>query len=216
MNPLEILKNTVMRLLASLAVVPQPVAPASLSQKVLTVAKPPTSQGRLINATAYKLVQFYEQLSLIAYDDAAPNKVLEAGDHIIGTLTNGWGHTGKDVYIGQVLTRPAADYLLDSDLTGSEVTVDHFINSFGVSLTDNQFSALVSAVFNIGGSLLGDTKIARALKADNLIQVPALLEEWDHDATGEELLGLKRRRIDEGALFTCVAGDPASFKGRIV
>ena len=61
--------------------------------------------------------QASETLRLVAYDDATGEPVPEGGV-IKGTLSNGWGHTGSDVYIGQVITEAQALAWLKRDLAG--------------------------------------------------------------------------------------------------
>ena len=50
------------------------------------------------------------------YDDAHPNKILEPGDTIDGTLTAAWGHTSPHLVIGQTVTPEIGTAWLLSDL----------------------------------------------------------------------------------------------------
>jgi lysozyme len=84
----------------------------------------------------------------LAYDDARPNYVLKAGDKILGTLSNGYGHTGPDVFIGQVATEVQInnwfrkDTAWAVDAANSSITLD--------DIEQNKFDAWVSAIYNCG------------------------------------------------------------------
>jgi lysozyme len=64
---------------------------------------------------AADLIRAAEGLRLQSYDDATGLPV-NAGDHCTGTLTIGWGHTGPDVYPGQIITVADAERLFEVDV----------------------------------------------------------------------------------------------------
>jgi lysozyme len=64
-----------------------------------------------------------------------------------GIPTIGVGHTGPNVYIGLVWTDQQIDDALRDDLKIAEDCVNKYVT---VPLTQNQFDALVSFIFNIG------------------------------------------------------------------
>ncbi|GAB3550116.1 lysozyme [Spirosoma fluminis] len=73
----------------------------------------------------------------------------------VGVPTIGIGHTGPDVVMGKVITYAEALRLLDEDLNRFEKVVNRAIEK---PLTQNQFDALTSFVFNVGtGAFLGST-----------------------------------------------------------
>ena len=99
---------------------------------------------RTINAAGVALVREYEGLRLEAYQDTS------------GIWTIGYGHTGG-VKPGDCISREQAPQLLEADLVQAERAVDALVR---VSLTDNQFSALVSFVFNEGeAAFAGSTRL---------------------------------------------------------
>lgn len=131
-----------------------------------------------------KLIKGYEQCRLYAYRDS------------VGVLTIGWGHT-KNVYAGQAITQKQADEFLKQDLEASEKV----INDTGLTLTQNQFDALVSWIYNLGAGALYKSTMYKYLKAgrkDEEITDQMVL--W-HNAGGKPLLGLKRRRVSEANMF---------------
>jgi lysozyme len=138
-----------------------------------------------INPAGMDLVESFEGCQLTAYRDSG------------GVWTIGYGHTGDDVHPGETITQVQADALLESDLTAAEHEVASLIE---VVMTPNEFSALVSFQFNTGA--LGDSA---GLPLLNAREFP---EAWDdhfclyiHDAQGNELEGLVRRRAAERELF---------------
>ena len=88
-----------------------------------------------ISQTGLNLIKRFEGLRLTAYKDAT------------GTLTIGYGHTGKDVREGQTITEEQAESLLRQDLKSSEYCVEQAAQAH---INQNQFDALVSFTFNVG------------------------------------------------------------------
>lgn len=75
------------------------------------------------------------------------------------------------------------------------------INDLRLPLTQNQFDALTSFVYNVGpGGIARSTGIGRALRAHNWRTAANELLRWDK-AGGRRLLGLTRRRQAERRLF---------------
>lgn len=135
-----------------------------------------------------KLLDFLrsiESLRLVAYNPT-PNDV----------WTIGYGHT-RGVKAGDICLLGQADEWLRKDLTPVVQAINRSVTA---PLTQNQFDALCSLVFNIGVTafeeshllvLLNDRKYAAA--ADEFLK-------WDHQ-NGVELPGLKRRRKLERDMF---------------
>ena len=104
------------------------------------------------SATGLALTEQEESLSLKTYLDS------------VGVLTIGWGHTGKDVRLGQVITRDQAVILLRADTAAAVACVNHSVK---VPLTQNEFDGLVDFVFNEGaGHFLGSTLLAKLNAGD--------------------------------------------------
>lgn len=72
---------------------------------------------------------------------------------------------------------------------------------FGDKLTQNQFDALVSWVYNLGFGNLDASTLSRKLKEGKLREAAQEILRWNK-ANGQELAGLTRRRRAEYELFT--------------
>ena len=129
------------------------------------------------NQAGLQLIESFEGLRLTSYQDS------------VGVWTIGYGHT-QGVKPGQTITQQQAQAFLQQDLGVAEAGV----NKLGLTLTDNQFAALVSFTFNLGaGNLAKLMKNGLAAAADRILL-------FDH-AGGKVLAGLTRRRQAERALF---------------
>ena len=82
-----------------------------------------------------------------------------------GKWTIGYGHTGKDVYEGKVITEEGAVQLLRQDLKIFENAVKRNVK---VNLTQNQRDALISWTFNLGSGSLKDSTMLKELNKGNL------------------------------------------------
>jgi lysozyme len=113
-----------------------------------------------------------------------------------GKLTIGYGHT-LGVYQGMRITEHIADELLRQDLAEFE----NQLNSLHLPITENQFAALISFIYNLGfGRFLSSTLKA---KVSNDPMDPSIRHEflkWTK-AGGKELQGLLIRRNLEANLY---------------
>ncbi len=73
--------------------------------------------------------------------------VLKTYKDQVGVLTIGVGHTGSDVVPGKAITLEEAMRILESDLRWVMDTISQTVK---VALTQNQYDALCSMIFNIG------------------------------------------------------------------
>jgi len=110
--------------------------------------------------------------------------------------TCGWGHTAgvNERTTCDVVT---AESWLRQDLRDAVTAVK---NAVAVPLTQAQFDALVSLVFNCGPDPLHKTLGAK-LNAGDFAGAAAEFRRWDRQA-GKELAGLEKRRIAEANHFT--------------
>ena len=131
------------------------------------------------------LVKSFESCRLVAYQDTG------------GVWTIGWGHT-QGVKAGDTWTQAEADSWLTVDLMHAARDVN---NAIRVGVTQNQFDALVSFQFNTGGLTQEECHLRTYLNAGQIALAAGQFVMWDHDATGKELAGLKRRRLAEMQLF---------------
>lgn len=120
-----------------------------------------------------------------------------------GVWTIGYGHTGPDVKEGMRIAETEGVAILKRDLARFEKIVE---DSVKITLNQNQFDALVSFVFNIGGSAFKDSTLLRRFnnKEDPNKVATEELPKWNKGG-GRVLEGLKRRRGAELELFTRAA-----------
>jgi lysozyme len=137
-----------------------------------------------------KLTESFEGLRLTAYED------------IGGVLTIGYGHTGRDVYRGQVITQEQAESLLALDTHLAVAAVNHLVR---VPLNQNQFDALVDFAFNLGAGALAGSHLLRYVNAGDFNRAAEQFPAWDH-VNGTVSEGLYRRRIAERDLFNGSTG----------
>jgi len=141
--------------------------------------------ARTVNAAGLALVKTHEGLRLESYQDTS------------GIWTIGYGHT-KSVKPGDCIDAERAEQLLEADLMDAERAVMALVK---VPLTDNQFSALVSFVFNLGEGAFARSTLLRKLNEGGYGLVPACLKSWIFD-NGKVLQGLVKRRAAEAALWS--------------
>lgn len=135
------------------------------------------------------LLKKYEGLSFRAYK-AHPSEKF---------WTIGYGHYGEDVSEDMIISESKADELLANDLRIFELGVEKVYK--GVSLTQNQFDALVVMAYNCGVGAVSQT-LLKLIKQGNK---EVILKWWKtHYITcgGQVLKGLQRRRAEEAELFT--------------
>lgn len=140
--------------------------------------------ARRINAAGLALVRGCEGLRLEAYQDGA------------GVWTIGYGHT-QDVRPGDAIGAERAGQLLEVDLMAAEAAVSRLVK---VPLTDDQFAAMVSFVFNEGEGAFAQSTLLRKLNEGGYGLVPVCLKSWIF-AGGKVEPGLVKRRAAEAALW---------------
>lgn len=140
---------------------------------------------RAINPAGLKIIESSEELRLEAYR------------HKNDKWTIGYGHTGPDVHPGLVITEGHATTLLQRDVAQAERLVTHVVQ---VDLTDNQFGALVSLVYNIGIGRFQTSTMLRMLNNGDYERAAGQFRRWVTEA-GEVLPGLVTRRRAERELF---------------
>lgn len=115
-----------------------------------------------------------------------------------GKYTIGYGHT-RGVKPGDTCTREQAERYLREDLQDAEEAVLALIS---VPLTQNQFDALVSLVYNIGSGNFYDSTIRKVinLKISDIEEYRRAWMMWVK-SRGKVLKGLERRRVLEFNLF---------------
>lgn len=139
---------------------------------------------RVINTAGLNLIKEFEGFEAHAYLDTG------------GVWTCGYGHT-RGVTKDTSCTPEQAEDWLEADLDSAERDVERLVK---VPLTDNQFGALVSFVFNLGATAFGKSTLLRELNSGNYEAVPTQLKFWVFD-NGKRIEGLARRRKAEAALW---------------
>lgn len=113
-----------------------------------------------------------------------------------GKLTIGFGHTG-DVIDGQTITHDEAEELLRADLVSREESVGAHVV---VPLTQGQFDALVSFVYNVGAGAFVWSTLLKKLNAGDYAGAALEFQRWNRGG-GKVLPGLVARRQAEMERF---------------
>jgi GH24 family phage-related lysozyme (muramidase) len=140
-----------------------------------------------ISQNGVNLIKSFEGLVLRAY------KPLETEQY----WTIGYGHYGEDVNEGEKITKIGAEKLLKKDLERYEEYVSDYVT---VKLNQNQFDALVSFCYNLGGGALKNSTLLKKLNKGDYIGASNEFGKWVN-AGGKRLNGLVRRREQEKELF---------------
>lgn len=111
-----------------------------------------------------------------------------------GVLTVGYGHTGG---IKGSVTKDEAEKLLKADVKHVEKAIDQHVK---VELTENQFSALVSFIYNIGTGNFAGSTLLKLLNQGKYQEAANQFDKWTF-ANGKKLEGLVSRRKAEKELF---------------
>lgn len=143
-----------------------------------------------------QFIKGFEFCRLVAYKDSG------------GVWTNGWGNT-IDVDPGVKLTQAEADADFDRNLADVERQVNEAVT---VPLTQNEFDALVSIVYNCGRGRAGHhsgiielkngepSTLLRRLNDGDYEAAAMEFRKWDKD-NGVQVNGLTRRRLAEQRMF---------------
>ena len=156
-----------------------------------------------LSPTGVAAIKSHEELRLLAYDDARPNYILRKGDPILGTLTIGYGHTGPEVKVGQVIDEAEAGRLLALDYQFAERATRELVK---VQLNQSQFDALVSFIFNVGyGNFSKSTLLKRINARASDDEIDRQFLRWTKSRINGKLRimgGLVVRREAEALAFT--------------
>lgn len=159
---------------------------------------------RAVPEMAVDFVKQEEEGVFHVYDDADKTKrELAPGDVVRGRATAGWGHTGPDVVAGNVISPDTASVWLFRDLCTASDRLAHVLTDATIAcLTDHQWSALLSFVFNLGA----DPKwtIWKRLNARQFDQVPLEMMKFVNatiDGKEVKVQGLVNRRAAEVAFW---------------
>jgi lysozyme len=111
--------------------------------------------------------------------------------------TIGFGTTGEDVFEGLVITQAVAEEWLRRDLEKFGKFVTSVVH---VPINDNQFSALVSFCYNVGGANLKSSTLLTKINDGDYRGAADQFLRWDK-AAGKVMPGLSARRLKERSVF---------------
>ena len=137
-----------------------------------------------ISQEGIALIKKFEGCELEAYQDS------------VGVWTIGYGHT-KDVKEGDKINQDEAEHLLTEEMPEYEGYIEDLVK---VSLSQCEFDALCSWVYNLGPTNLQESTLLRVLNEGKYNEVPTQIKRWNK-AGGQVLEGLVRRREAEALLF---------------
>ena len=134
-------------------------------------------------------IKSHEALRLKAYQDSK------------GVWTIGWGHT-KGVKPGDVITRAQAEQFIRDDFAWVERTLnaDLVAGRDKPLVTQNEFDALCSLVFNIGSQAYLDSTVRRKIKQGDKIGAAHAFGMWIY-SNHKIAPGLVTRRNAERKMF---------------
>ena len=145
---------------------------------------------RIMSQKGIEHLKDSEGLRLKAYQDT--------GD----VWTIGYGHTsaagGLKVYEGLTITNAQAEQLLKDDLT--RMTYPVIKRLVKVDLTQGQFDALCSFIYNLGEGQVSTSTLLKLLNAKDYKGAADQFGRWIYD-NGKKFDGLVTRRKNEKELF---------------
>lgn len=126
-------------------------------------------------------------------------------DDPAGHCTIGYGHLvhrgpcngSEPAEFRAGITKARALQLLQEDAGTAAAAINR---SVAVPLSQHQFDALVSFVFNVGTGAFAESTLLKRLNQGDYDAVPGELDKWVN-AGGKRLQGLVNRRAAEGRLF---------------
>lgn len=150
------------------------------------------------------VMHYFEQCRLEAYPDPG-----SADGH---PWTIGWGDTGPDVVEGLVITQEEADARFEARLARE---FEPAVCKFAVTPEQDQFDAMVCLAYNIGVGNFKSSTLLRKFNAGDTPGADAQFAAWNRN-DGKVMLGLRRRRAAEQALFRGASGADAIAIGAAV
>lgn len=167
---------------------PAAAAPAAATERVA-----PPFDGLRTNEAVVERIKEAEGLRLEAY---------RGGDRWL----IGYGHTGDDVTEGLRITAEKADEMLRADLLVIENEIKGLVTA---PLNQNEFSALVDLVYNIGSGNFRTSTVLSALNAGDRQAAADAFLLWDKvTVNGQRVVSapLAARRQFERAMFLGASG----------
>lgn len=138
--------------------------------------------------TALDFIKGFESERLFVYDDG------------YGYLTCGIGHRvlpGDNLKKGDQITKEMSENFFARDVERAAEPIRRLVS---VVLTQGQFDALVSFVFNVGWRAFAQSSLLAQLNRGNYAAAREKLDDWVY-ASGRKSAGLARRRNAEQTLW---------------
>lgn len=114
-------------------------------------------------------------------------------------LTIGYGHAIKpdEVETLKKVSLEEAGNLLLEDISITERTIEKLVT---IDLTENEFSALVSFCYNVGGGNFKSSTMLKLINNDQKLEASLEFNRWVY-VNKKIMKGLIRRRLEECQLF---------------
>ena len=160
-----------------------------------------------ISEDGINLVKKFEGLHRVQ-----PDGMVSAYRCPAGKYTCGWGAT-RGVRSGTKWTKEYCEMRLIEDLAEHSKAVKKYVQ---VPLSQGQFDALTSFVFNLGEGNFRSSSLLRLLNQGKYDDVPEHIMRWNKarvDGKLTPLKGLTRRRAAEAAIFSRDAAMPSDEGG---
>lgn len=141
----------------------------------------------VVSQRGLELIKEFEEYRTEAYPDPGTGGA---------PWTIGYGHTGN-VKPGDVCDELQANYWLEQDVGVAEEAIKRHVT---VPLTQSQFDALASFIYNVGVKNFASSTLLRKLNAGDCLGAANEFSRWNH-AGGKILRGLSIRRGKEANLF---------------
>lgn len=150
------------------------------------------------------VLHYFESCRLEAYPDPGTGGA---------PWTIGYGDTGPDVVPGLVITQDEADARFTRRLANEfEPGV---LNLLTETPDQSQFDGMVCISYNIGLTAFKNSTLRKRFNAGDVPGADAQFPAWNR-AGGRVMLGLRRRRAAEQAIFRGMTGDQAIAIGKAV
>ena len=163
---------------------------SGINKAVEVLSNTDTALDRVMSQKGIEHLKDSEGLRLKAYQDTGK------------VWTIGYGHTsaagGLKVYEGLTITNAQAEQLLKDDLV--RMTYPVIKRLVKVDLTQGQFDALCSFVYNLGEGQVKTSTLLKLLNARDYKGASGQFGRWVYD-NGKKFDGLVTRRKNEQALF---------------
>lgn len=138
-----------------------------------------------ISENGLSIIKQFEGLRLETYLDA------------VNVPTIGYGHTGSEVKLGQTIDGKEAARLLRQDCKECEDVINSVVKT---PLTQNQFDALCSFIYNLGSGAFKSSTLLKRLNERKYEMAADEFLRWTF-AGSKRLEGLVLRRRKERELF---------------